>query len=140
MITKLQDFKLLKENYKDELKLISLIKAYLLEAHDYDTWEEFIDSQEMGDCQGIVADIIDEYSDLANTFGHKLVKCFGHIKIDEPVWVESMNDYNDLFTHHWVKFNDNILDFSKGTLKDYIEWNSLYTVGDGMDDDKYEEL
>lgn len=140
MITKLSEFKLIKESYQDEQKFISLIKKYLLEQNDYDTWEEFIDSQEMGDCQGIVANIIDEYKDLANSFGHKLVKCFGHIKIDEPVWIADEEEYNDLFTHHWVTFDGNILDFSKGTLKDYIEWNALYTVGDGMDDDKYEEL
>ena len=29
-------------------------------------------------------------------------------------------------THHWVEINGEPYDFSKGTLKDYIDWVDMY--------------
>lgn len=94
-------------------------------------WKDFIDNQEMGDCQYIC-------NSLKNINGVQLV--FGEIEVDYPSYEESEeydldeDDYvetekeNYFFTHHWVLINNYIFEFSKGTLKDNIDWVDLYSV------------
>jgi hypothetical protein len=85
-------------------------------------WKDFVDHQEMGNCQGIVATIITNFPEVT--------KVFGEIEVDEPFtdpWDED-SEPNYLFTHHWVEIDGTYYDFSKGTLKDYIDWNDVYGV------------
>lgn len=106
-------------------------------------WKEFVDNQDMGDCQGICSAI--KYMELPNVVTH-----FGEIEVDIPsyqeeeVYDEDEDDYimgdveNYIFTHHWVTINGKIYEFSKGTLKDHIEWYNLYDVyHEGEDKYKY---
>lgn len=67
----------------------------------------------MGQCQDIVSAI--KSLKLPN-----VEDCFGHILVDDPA--------NAKFTHHWITINGTIFEFSKGTLKENIEWFDLYDV------------
>jgi hypothetical protein len=113
-------------------KLINDIKKSLTNHFDFDTWEDFVDSQNMGDCQLIV-------SLISNEFGERGVnKVFGEITVDNPsyqwdeIWDNDLEEYreesveNYNFTHHWIEIDGIIYDFSKGTLKDYIDWDDIY--------------
>lgn len=85
------------------------------------TWENFVDEQELGDCQNIVNSI--KHMKIPGVETH-----FGEIEIvDYPI---DEDDYGKIMTHHWVTYNNEILEFSKGTLKDYIYWNDLYSIYD----------
>lgn len=99
--------------------LIEKIKQYLIDDDEYDDWEDYIDHQKMGDCQMIVSSIIGEFPNV--------VKVFGEIEVDEP-YLDEDDEEQVLMTHHWCKINNEIYDFSKGTLKDAIEWKDLYSV------------
>lgn len=115
-----------------EFNMVEKIKSYLLDYFDYESWEKFIDNQNMGDCQLIVASICREFKETN--------KVFGEIEVDEPSiyydeeYDEEVDDYievekaNYLFTHHWIELNGEILDFSKGTLKNNIDWIDIYDV------------
>jgi len=111
------------ENFNNE-DIVNNIKQMLLINTDYSTWEEFIDNQTMGDCQGIVYSII-QYSQKNKL---PVEKHFGNIKVDEPIYIGEKDEMNDLFTHHWVTINGEIYEFSKGTLKDHINFHDLYSV------------
>ena len=65
---KIKRFNQLNENHSD---IIEEIKNYLISENgfDYDTWEDFVDNQEMGDCQSIVADIIRNFPQTKKIFG-----------------------------------------------------------------------
>jgi hypothetical protein len=85
----------------------------------YIAWIEFVDNQENGDCQGIVSSIVNDFPIVK--------KCFGEIEVDEP-YIDEWGDEQKLMTHHWIQINDEIYDFSKGTLRDYITWSDIYNV------------
>ena len=158
MITKLKEFKIIQEKNNKLVQLdntINIIKEKLLLENRFDTWEEFIDSQNLGDCQDIVSTIVGMNID-------GVLKHFGEIKIIDGIWnnnIDDENDYGDendydddedddngmidepehiddttgkIMTHHWITINDEIYEFSKGTLKDYIDWYDIYTID--MDD------
>ena len=97
--------------------IINEIKIYFMNDRD-SGWESFVDNQEMGDCQSIVSSII-----RLNINGIK--PHFGEIKI-----IDATDDEyeNKIYTHHWVTLNGEILEFSKGTLKDSVYWNDDYGV------------
>lgn len=130
----------------EEKSLIEEIKKYLISegVFDYDRWEEFIDNQNMGECQSIVSLIISEFGNRG------VIKVFGEIEVDNPSiyyeeeYDEDTDDYievkkeNFKFTHHWVKINGEIYDFSKGTLKDNIEWFDLYDVSIDNEEWRYD--
>lgn len=101
--------------------MIEEIKNFLVEDYGENSWKDFVDHQKMGDCQGIVASIIREFPQAK--------KVFGGIKLDEPCVDWDDGSANDEVTHHWVEIYGDIYDFSKGTLKGYI---------DGIEDDMYE--
>lgn len=120
------------ENIQNE-KLIQFIKESLVmdtlvdeeefnELYNGDlelAWKHFVDDQENGDCQGIVASII-------NGFG-SVKKVFGEIKVDES-YTDEWGEDQTLMTHHWIEIDGKIYDFSKGTLRDYIQWIDIYDV------------
>lgn len=101
---------------------IGQIKKHLIELHGCDSWEEFVDSQEMGDCQFIASAIADDFEGV--------VRVFGEIEVDQPSVrdIDGKFKENYLFTHHWIEIGGQILDFSKGTLKENIDWSDLYEV------------
>jgi hypothetical protein len=85
---------------------------------DWDlAWKEFVDNQEIGDCQGIVSFVIHDFPNVE--------KVFGEIEVDEP-YIDEYGDEQTLMTHHWVEINGEPFDFSKGTLKNYIDWDNMY--------------
>jgi hypothetical protein len=120
-------------------EIISLIQKHIVEENyenEYtldEGWHKFIDNQEMGDCQGIVSGIIMFAKN--NAWSDRVKKHFGHITTDEPS-IDEDGEENYEFTHHWVTIDDKIVEFSKGTLRDYIEWDNLYDI-DPEDVDKY---
>jgi len=108
----------LKENSLNNI--VEDIKNQLLDSEGIDNWEEFVNNQKMGDCQGIVSDI--------KRMNIPEVKCFfGELKIKDP---KNENDFNRKMTHHWVEIEGEPFEFCKGTLKDYVEWIDIYGVED----------
>jgi hypothetical protein len=128
---RIKDF--ISENLQNQ-KLIQFIKESLVmdtlvdeeefnELYNGDlelAWKHFVDNQENGDCQGIVASII-------NGFGGSVKKVFGEIKVDDP-YTDEWGEDQTLMTHHWIEIDGKIYDFSKGTLSDYIQWGDIYDV------------
>ncbi len=123
-------------NESNNIDIIEQIKKFLIseDEYDYETWDEFIDNQEMGDCQLIVSIIVNNFSNSG------VNKVFGEIEVDTPSkeydeeYNDVLDDYEEIeidnfhFTHHWIEINGQIYDFSKGTLQNNIEWNNLYDV------------
>jgi len=105
-------------------------------------WRDFIDNQVIGDSQYICT-LIDNLEGIQHFYGE--------IEVDYPSYEESdeydvdVDDYietkkeNYFFEHHWITINDEIFEFSKGTLKDYIDWDDLYSI-DCEDTNKYNQL
>jgi len=116
---------LLVENVED---LINDIKLYLYSYGDYSSWNEFVDHQELGECQSIVSGIIWKFP-LAR-------KVFSSIEGDKS-YVDEDGKEQILQTHHWITINNIPLDFSKGTLRDYIDFENLYDVHLGNDAWRY---
>ena len=110
--------------------IIEDIKLFLIEENDIESWEKFVDHQELGDCQGIVSSIVYNFP-IAE-------KVFGEIEIDES-YIDEYEDEQNLMTHHWVKIDNIIYDFSKGTLIDYIDFRDLYEV-EIIDDWRYNAI
>jgi hypothetical protein len=102
---------------KNDINLIEQIKKYLYESDGDESWKEFVDHQEIGNCQTIVADIIRKFPQVK--------KYFGEIEVDEP-YVDEDGNEQILMTHHWVKINGIPYDFSKGTLKEHIKFDDIY--------------
>ena len=98
-------------------KIVEDIKNMLLEDYGEDSWEEYVDRQEIGECQTIVSFITRSFPEVE--------KVFGEIEVDEP-YIDEYGDEQTLMTHHWVEINGEPYDFSKGTLKDYIDWSDMY--------------
>lgn len=107
------------ENINIREEKVEKIKLLLLDANECDSWNTFIDSQVLGDCQLIVSDIVSY-----NIPG--VVAIFGHIKLNEDIYSIDEGDYIDKMTHHWAEIDGEIEEFSKGTLKNYIVFNNLY--------------
>jgi len=97
--------------------IIEQIKKYLVESEDYDSYIDFVDNQVMGDCQTIVSDIHRKFPEV--------IKCFGEVEVDEEYYDEDMISQK-FMTHHWIEIDNEIYDFSKGTLKNYINFDSIY--------------
>lgn len=114
--------------------MIQQIKDYLIAESGCESWEEFIDSQEMGDCQGIVADIIRQFPSA-----HKV---FGEIEVDNPSYIDNGEDWeeNYRFTHHWIEVDGEVLEFSKGTLQGNIDWSDVYEIEPDEDAWRYHPI
>jgi hypothetical protein len=104
------------------MNTIEKIQNYLVELHGCDSWAEFVDSQEMGNCQFIANAIADDFEEATAVFGE--------VEVDKPSVRNLKGNFKKrcLFTHHWVEIDGKIYDFSKGTLQDHIEWDDLYEV------------
>jgi hypothetical protein len=132
----------LNEQHSNDTNLINMIKKSLImetlidedefnEIYNGDwelAWKNFVDQQENGDCQGIVSNIIMDFKNVN--------KVFGEIEVDEP-YIDEYGDEQTLMTHHWVTINGKIYDFSKGTLRDYINWDDVYDVDVEGDEWRY---
>ena len=99
------------------MKKLSRSKKSLLQENEYASWEDFINDQKMGDCQPIVSAII-----RMNISGVK--KQFGEIRVEIPIHED---DFDKIMTHHWVLIDDEIFDFSKGSLMLHADVD-LYSV------------
>jgi hypothetical protein len=106
----------IKENVDTE-DLVERIKKHFVDEEERESWEDFVDSQEMGDCQSIVASIIRNFPQVE--------KVFGEIEVDEP-YIDEDGEEQILMTHHWVEIDGEIYDFSKGTLRGYVEFDDIY--------------
>ena len=95
--------------------VINKIKLSLIEENE-EMWDHIIDNQEMGDCQSIVSGI-----KRMNINGVKTH--FGEIEILNPIEEEYSNK---IMTHHWVTYNGEVLEFSKGTLKEFVDFSDIY--------------
>jgi len=138
--TTLREF--LNENVQNTEELIqqikkSLIMETLVDEYEFNelyngdwdlAWENFVDNQENGDCQGIVSNIIHDFKNVK--------KVFGEIEVDEP-YIDEYGDEQTLMTHHWITINGKIYDFSKGTLSNYINWDDVYDVNTDGDEWRY---
>ena len=102
-----------------------------------EAWVKYVDSQTMGDCQSICSII--KFLKIPNVETH-----FGEIKVDYPS-IQYKEEYDEEeienyhFTHHWVTIKNTIYEFSKGTLKDNIDWWDLYNV-DPEDESRYNTI
>ena len=112
------------------LVLIEEIKTMLYSYEDVDSWEEYVDNQTLGECQSIVSFIKKEFPVVDSVFGE--------IEIDEPYYDEDGEEQYKM-THHWIEINGVIYEFSKGTLKDYIDFDDIYSV-EVEDDHRYFEI
>jgi hypothetical protein len=97
--------------------LVEEIKKYLCTQYDCQSWEDFVDGQENGDCQLIVSYIASEFPSVK--------KCFGEIERDIP-YIDEDDEEQILQVHHWVEISGRYFDFSKGTLKDCINFEHIY--------------
>ena len=97
-----------------------------------EAWKNFVDNQEIGDCQEICSPI--NFKGLSNVKSH-----FGEIEVDEPSTDFEDGKENYMFTHHWLSIDGQIYEFSKGTLKNNIEWDDLYGV-ENEGEYRYNEL
>jgi len=105
------------KQFMEKSNIIDEIKTHLYKSEDYENWKEFVDNQSIGDCQGIVSEIIRNFP--------LVKKVFGEIQVDEP-YTDDNGDEQNLMTHHWVKIGNDEYDFSKGTLKDHIDLSDIY--------------
>ena len=103
------------ESFGDKIKAI---QRFLIEWYDEPDWKSFVDDQEIGDCQSIVHAIKREFPEVTSVFGE--------IEVDEP-YIDEYDNEQTMVTHHWIEINGEIYDFSKGTLRDYIEWDDVYS-------------
>ena len=104
----------------ENLDFIEHVKTSLYEWEGFDTWSEFVNNQQLGDCQYIVSSIVTKFPQFK--------KHFGHITTDESYYSSEDDEFINVMTHHWVSLNGISYEFSKGTLKNYIKFNNLYSV------------
>lgn len=107
--------------------MIEKIIKFLLDYHDFKTWEEFVDNQELGNCQFIVYLISNEFN---------VKRVFGEIEVDES-YIDEDGEEQILMVHHWVEINGEIWDFSKGSLSNFIGWIDKYSVDVTGDEWRY---
>jgi len=118
----------LNEQYKNSLtgvkNIIDFLKSELIDYEGYNTWEEFVEQQKLGDCQSIVYKL----EDIGKMNKLPIDAHFGEIEIDDEYYNVNEDEYIDRFVHHWITINGEIFEFSKGTHKNYIEYDDLYNV------------
>lgn len=109
---------ILNEQNNNQKIIVKKIQDYLIKSYNELNWKSMIDQQSIGECQVFVNWIKD--LKLPNVHGF-----FGNIII-----LESEDYFKKVMTHHWITINNEIYEFSKGTLKEYVNWNNLYDVED----------
>ncbi len=93
--------KALVERVKDELS-----------SEDERTWQEFVNHQELGQCQVIAATIAAAHPEFTAVVGE--------VETDQPYQDED-GEEQTLVLHHWVELDGVPLDFAKGTLRGFRE-------------------
>ena len=110
----------IKEDYSEEDPhsdpIIQKIKDYLVKENDSGSWKRFVDHQHMGDCQWVVAQIIAKFPEAK--------KVFGSVHLDDE-YTDDEDETLIEITHHWVTIDGINYDFSKGTLRYYINFASF---------------
>ena len=114
---KFKEYYLLKEN---DHNLIERVKNYLIESRGSDGWKNFVDGQELGDCQFIAKWVSEEFPEIKHVFGH--------ILLDKNIYIQEDDEETDQLTHHWNEYRGEIVEFSKGTLQHVIKFENLYSV------------
>lgn len=46
---------------RGNMTLVERIQKYLIESNEYESWEQFVDSRSLGECQDIVDDVTREF-------------------------------------------------------------------------------
>src|SRR3990172_7909785 len=99
----------------DLYDIIDFIEKSLAKEFDEDSFADFVDHQKLRDCQ--------EITEFIMTLKISNIKhVIGEIKVDNPYYDSESNKYSYKMVHHWILFNNIVLDFSKGTLKDFIDF------------------
>jgi len=115
-------------NYNETQEVIKEIISRFEEEQER-PWKEIVDGQDLGDCQGIVSTI-----NMWKIPGIK--KHFGEVVVKYPA---DEDDYDKHMTHHWVTYKGEPLEFSKGTLRLYVDWEDEYDPFDPYEVE-YEEI
>lgn len=103
--------KYLNESSNNTNEKVLNIKNYLVQYFNANSWEEFVDSQIEGDCQEITKVIEAEFPFVKRMSGQ----------------MDICGEESEYCMHHyWVEFDNNIFDFAKGTLYDYVDWDNEY--------------
>ena len=108
---------------------VSFIKRQLLKLYSAKSWEDFVDKQQLGDCQEIIASVLS-----LKISG--VVKVFGEIEVDEP-YIDPDGNEQIYMTHHWAEIDGVRHDFSKGTLRYYIDWSEEIYETDVSGESRY---
>ena len=111
--------------------IVKKVQDQILKEHDLVSWEEFVDGCSMGECQFIAQMIPKDFPQIQSKFGE--------IEVDDE-YIDEDGEEQKLMTHHWNELNGEILDFSKGTLTDYIDWTDKYEVYVSTDSWRYNAI
>tara|TARA_B100000949_G_scaffold124972_1_gene110568 strand:+ start:2268 stop:2651 length:384 start_codon:yes stop_codon:yes gene_type:complete len=112
-------------------EILDKIKKYLMNYEEHSTWEEHVNSCEMGGCQYTAYAITKAFPETTGIFGE--------IEVDEE-YIDEDGTMQNLVTHHWIEIDGYPYDFAKGTLNDHINWHDLYDVELGEDDWRYHPI
>ena len=107
---------------------VEKIKSFLMDRYNSSTWEEFVDSQKMGDCKEIVRLIWDTFPEM---FSYPV-----EIFVDYSKQAKQLiNDEKQMKGNHFVLQNgDTYYDFARGS--NCI--NGVYVLTQKNNEDKYD--
>ena len=95
---------------EDHHLLIEEAKKQLCDYHEC-IWKEFVDRQELGDCQVIAHSVAHDLPQFKHVFG----------EIEVEPYRDEDGEEQYRATHHWVTLDGKIYDFAKGTLRGRLE-------------------
>lgn len=104
----------------------SELKSRIMKHNDVESWDDFINDQQMGDCQGISTTV-------SSLFGYPHVVGYFHFPSKVTVYdrEEGRSYETNKIIHHWNLLPDGrFVDFSKGTLREVNE--ELESNGDSL--------
>lgn len=120
--------KFLNEKYQESLtgtnNIIEFLKTEIINQYGYKNWEEFVKDQKLGETQSIIYKL----EDIGKLNKLPVKVHYGEIDIDKEYYNTNENENIKKLPHHWLTINDKIFEFSKGSLKQYIEYKELYGV------------
>jgi hypothetical protein len=80
------------------------------------SWQQFVDGQEMGDCQGIAHEVARNLPQFRRVVG----------EIDVDPYIDEDGMEQTCMVHHWVTLDGLIYDFAKGTLRHHMDITDPY--------------
>lgn len=120
--------KFLNEKYKESFtgtdNIIEFLKNEIINSEGYKNWEEFVENQKLGETESIVYKL----EDISKLNKLSVNVHYGEIEIDKEYHNTNENENIKKLPHHWLTINNKIFEFSKGSLKEYIEYKELYDV------------